>query len=389
MQRFRTWSRALVRVVLGCSAFATLGCGVAFDPPTEIKSLRVFGVQKDLPYARPGETVSLTLSWHDGSPKVDPAHPEKRTVRLAWFGPCVNPPFDSYASCGQAIERQQSNCREGEDVCDPAVNPDTSDDLVTGVGPKFELTVPNRSDTLHGNQDPKQPPYGLVYVFFAACAGELGPSQDPTFPAGCYAKDDTSFENPLGSDDFVAGYTAIYVFGDDYRNENPVINGFVVNGKYDEEDVCIGDSCLGTCTDDGCVNRPPDVDWNDRDAVNGYCEKHPTYCIPTCADDGDPLECPGYDVHPGVDTAASSEPDQITNENYGHSYVEQMWIDYYSTRGALKSPTKLLQDATAGWNGGYGTEFYAPDTAGPVQLWAAVHDNRGGVAWAGITLVVR
>ena len=377
------------RCLLGGAALLALGCGAEFDSPAEIKSLRVFGVQKDLPYARPGETVSLTLSWHDGSPKVDPKDPAKRRVNLAWFGPCVNPAFDSYASCGEAIQRQQSNCREGEDVCDPAVNPDTSDDLVTGSGPKFEVTVPNRSDTLHGNQDPKQPPYGLVYVFFAACAGELGPSQDPAFPAGCYAKDDTSFQHPLGSDDFVAGYTAIYVFGDDYRNQNPVIKGFVVKGKYSEKDLCIGRSCLGKCTDAGCVNRPADVDWNDEVAVNQYCADHPTYCVPPCADDGDPLECPGYDVHPGVDKEASSEPDQITQEVYGRDYVEQMWIDYYSTRGGFKAPTKLLQDASAGWNSGYGTEFYAPDTKGPVQVWAAVHDNRGGVEWAGITLIVR
>jgi hypothetical protein len=66
-----------------------------------------------------------------------------------------------------------------------------------------------------------------------------------------------------------------------------------------------------------------------------------------------------------------------------------MWIDYYSTRGGLKSATRLLHDATSGWSNAYGTVFYAPDTPGPVELWAAVHDNRGGVAWAGTTLVVR
>jgi hypothetical protein len=346
-------------------------------------------VEKDLPYARPGETVSLTLSWHDGSPQAALPEPEQRRVHLAWFGPCVNPPFDSYAACGQALERQRSNCKEGEGVCDPDVNPDTSDDFVTGEGPKFQVTVPDRSDTLHANQDPKQPPYGLVYVFFAACAGELGPSQDPTFPASCYAKDDTAFQHPLGSEDFVAGYTAIYVFGDEYRNQNPVIAGFAVNGLVAEDAVCIGDSCLGTCDDDGCVNRPSAVDFGDPTAVSYYCEMHPTLCIPTCSDDGDPLKCPGYGVHPTVYRDPNSEPDQITNESYGHAYVEQMWIDYYSTRGGLKSATRLLQDATSGWNDAYGTVFYAPDTPGPVELWAAVHDNRGGVAWAGTTLVVR
>ena len=71
MSTTRFWSGALRPLLCG-AALGVFGCGAEFDPPTEIKSLRVFGVQKDLPYARPGETVSLTLSWHDGSPKVRP-----------------------------------------------------------------------------------------------------------------------------------------------------------------------------------------------------------------------------------------------------------------------------------------------------------------------------
>jgi hypothetical protein len=138
-----------------------------------------------------------------------------------------------------------------------------------------------------------------------------------------------------------------------------------------------------------CHNQLPIVDDSDPAAVAEYCDVNPSWCVPACPDDGDPVECPEYDVHPSMDRAQNSEPDQITNENYGHDYGEQMWIDYYSSRGAMKSPTKLLNDATSGWNSGYGTSFFAPKQTGAVQVWAAVHDNRGGVAWAGTTLIVR
>ena len=40
-------------------ALAALGCGPEFDPSNEIKTLRVMGVQKDRPYAQPGDEVSL------------------------------------------------------------------------------------------------------------------------------------------------------------------------------------------------------------------------------------------------------------------------------------------------------------------------------------------
>jgi len=378
-------ARTLLPLLL--SAGALLGCGAEFDPPTEVKSLRILGVQKDKPYAQRGETVSFTMLWHDGSPQVDPADPAKRALEIGWFGPCINPPYDSYAACGQALQIQSTN-------------DDPSDDLVTGKGATFQIQVPDRDDLLHPNQDPKQPPYAVIYVFFAACAGKLGPSTDPSFPAGCYAASDTSFTTPLGADDFVAGFSAVYVFEAerDYRNTNPVIGGFVVQGLYENNPaiVCDGDACLGSCDDTGepgnagpCHNRPPLVDDTDAEAVAAYCTAYPKYCVPACADDGDPIECPGYDVHPSMDRALNSEPDQITNENYGHSYGEQMWIDYYSSRGAMGSATKLLNDATAGWNSGYGTNFYAPSKKGAVSVWAAVHDNRGGVSWAGTTLIVR
>jgi hypothetical protein len=43
------------------------GCGPEFDRQSELKSFRVLAVQKDHPYARPGERVRLTMLDHDGA----------------------------------------------------------------------------------------------------------------------------------------------------------------------------------------------------------------------------------------------------------------------------------------------------------------------------------
>jgi hypothetical protein len=53
-----------------------------------------------------------------------------------------------------------------------------------------------------------------------------------------------------------------------------------------------------------------------------------------------------------------------------------------STRVAVR----LLNDATTGWNDNYGTDFYASKDPKVSRVWALVHDNRGGVAWVGISL---
>jgi len=64
-------SLSLVALVLLSSLSA--GCGPDFDPPSELHSLRILGVQKDVPYAQPGDTVNLQMLWQDASPLAGPA----------------------------------------------------------------------------------------------------------------------------------------------------------------------------------------------------------------------------------------------------------------------------------------------------------------------------
>lgn len=317
-----------------------LGCGAEFDPPSELKTLRVLAAQKSAPYAKPGEDVEMRMLWHDGSPKAP------RPVEVAWFAGCYNPPGDLYAGCFQQFAE-----------AGPPSGPGLPPGIQVGFGDRFTFTMP--ADVISSRpppSDPKTAPYGLAYLFFAACAGHLDqpPEGSEGFPVACYGPGGEL----LGADDFVAGYSAVYAY-ESYRNENAIVTGFRVEGQ-DTAGSCIGDACLDT---------PPSPTLD--------CASVP--CVDACSDDGGE-DCPDIGIQPLVDPA-SAELDQISLDAYGKSYGEQMWIRYYVTAGSVKSDVRLLNDAQKGWNADYGTAFRAPSKPGPVSIWAVVHDNRGGVGW--------
>lgn len=330
-------------LLVSCFALALAGCGAQFDPPSELKTLRVLAVQKDEPYAKPGDTVNLSMLWYDGSRKAP------RPVQVAWFAGCFDPLGDLYQGCFASFAG-----------FDPSKN-ELPPDLTVGSGNRFTFSMPDNVITRKPPPaDPRQPAYGLAYVFFAACAGTIGPAPRggaQAFPLAC--RDDSG--KLLGGDDFVAGYSAVYAF-DKYTNQNPIIatDKFQVGGK-EYAPSCVGDACIDT----------PIPDTLD-------CNTAP--CIRACNADGT-KDCPDIHVRPFVDRA-SAEVDQVSVDAYGQTFQEQMWIDYYVSRGGLKSEVRLLNDATAGWNDDYGTEFHAPKKPGIVTIFAVVHDNRGGVNWA-------
>jgi hypothetical protein len=337
-----------------------LGCGPNFDPPAQLRALRVLGVQKDIPYAQIGDTVHLQMLWEDASPKAG------RPVQIAWSGPCFDPAGDLYYSCFTA-------------PTDPAQS-SPLDGLATGDTTSFTMP-PNYVDGT-GKERPiirtatseNNAPYGVVFVFFAACAGQLVPipTTDATaFPLGC--QDDAG--KLLGADDFVAGYTSIYAFGQ-YSNDNPVIGGFEFNGQpVDPSAMCLGDACRDLA--EAAAPDPDSIDCGDP--------MQAPRCVPTCSDDGK-SPCHGYAIRPTLDQAQNQEQDSVSAKQLGRNVGEQMWIDYYTDGGGFKSSVRLLNDATNGWNSDYGTEFYASKTAKISRVWALVHDNRGGVAWAGISV---
>jgi hypothetical protein len=360
-------------LLLGCAAFLTLGCGAQFDAPSEVLGLRVLGVQKSEPYSQPDRDVELSLLYHDGASPDDTTddtfdESPPRRIAIAWLTGCWNPPGDSYAGCfaqfaaggleGVALERGN------------------------------RVTVRTKPAPIQPRPAPN-PDYDLGYVFFAVCAGAI--TLDTSGAEGLPLRCRDSSKRDLGAKDFVVGYSSIYVFADgrngtSYGNQNPEVTGFLLQGEPLAEGAsCVGDACLADCSNPmGCVQT--DVVEAENCGEQGMPPCLPR--LPRCKEDGDPIECPGYDIRPFYDVSKPAELDQVSNDTYGRSNTEQMWINYYTTRGAVKSSARLLNDATKQYNVEFGTEFYAPSTPGPVRVWAVVHDNRGGMSWSGATFYI-
>jgi hypothetical protein len=338
MSRAHALAHTAVALALGAGA---LGCGAELDPQSELSTLRVLAVQKDKPYASPGDTVNMTMLFHDASDEAG------RRIEIGWFSGCVNPPGDLYQGCfGGAIDPSALKVVQG-------------DALTT-----FSFPIPANIIEVRPPAPGNQPRYGLAIVFFAACAGTL--SFDFTtrgFPILCL----NEAGRPLGSDDFVAGYSTVYVF-DGFENQNPLVTGISFRGTEAGEDhMCLGEEC--TLPADPPTDFPPEL------------------TVPACPDDGDPVLCQEYPLKPIVDRA-TAELDSVTAAAYGHNYTEQVWASYFTTGGGFRSDTRLLNDATRGWNDDYGADFFAPKDPGPVRLFATVRDNRGGVAWVGLDINV-
>jgi hypothetical protein len=372
------------RAVLSALAVLSAGCAPEFDKVSEIETLRVLAVQKDKPYAKSGDEVTLSILWRDGQTENAPP----RSVQLWWNKGCYNPDGDLFFSCFAPGTLTLEFLAPEKEQCGPPLDPPPEEPL----GPcdnKLTFTLPDTLGQRPQVSDPTQPPYGLAYVFFAVCAGRLDFVQQAEardFPIGCFDANN----NRLGPDDFVAGYTSIYAYdgelnGRPITNGNPPLSGFIFKGKPASElQRCLGDECLSipeTWSNLHCEDASDPTPGDGSLAVP---------CVAPCEDDGDE-SCPSHEFRPEIVGSLSSYPekDLISNATRGRDITEQMWINYYAERGGVKSEVRLLNDAFAGVNEDFGTEFWAPKEEGPTVIWAVVHDNRGGMSWVGMPILVK
>ena len=178
-----------------------------FERFSNVETVRVMAVRKDPAFARPGQSVELSMLWHDGRAAGE-------AVQLAWISGCVNPDGDLFYQCFAELGDALAGVG---DASDPRV----------GLGESFTLPIP--SDIISSRPpppDPNQPPYGTSFVFFAACGGTLGPAPSGDIPIGCFNAGGVQ----LGADDFMIGYTTSFAY-DALSNALPRVTGFRIAGR--------------------------------------------------------------------------------------------------------------------------------------------------------------
>jgi hypothetical protein len=363
---FSPKTRGGVAALLGLAA--TLGCGVDFDPASKVNTLRVLAVQKDKPYVRPGDSVTLQLLWHAPSFVDGAGVPE-----VAWLASCENPPGDLYERCFE-----QFQALTPEQVMEGLSLPVAG---ATAANDRFTFTT--SSDLITSRPPPKDPeltPYGISYVFFAVCAGRLSVAFGESFPLLCYEERDGNDgfgagDQRLGPESFVVGYSAVFAY-ERVSNGNPALTGIEFNGGafaaapgagatvLPARDLCVGDGCSAPAAQDAAAS----------------CASALT--LETC--DG----CGKVGLKPTIDRS-SAEPDAVASTLSGSNLTEQMWVNYYASIGEVDDDVRLLNDAGRGWAETYGTQYSPGAEPGVGYLWAVAHDNRGGAQWLRLRLCVR
>ena len=352
-RRSRTLFRSLS--LLGVAAIGALAgagsCAAPFDSAGLVSSLRILSVDINRPdtstddegdfiggsFARAGDTVTFTMNIFDGRDTGGDFVP----LQILWLGGCFNPPGNQYYGCYEQLgELFQS------------ISPDNLPPEV-GFGPVFDLTLP--ADIVTNVPEPSTGArVGTAYVFFMACAGQIGPvDQDGdtaagSFPVGCFDADGRQ----LGPEAFVPGYTQVYAFEDERENQNPKVAGL----KWDDTTLAADE----TPTAPAC-----DVSVEDRKQMG-------------CAATDEFTECTTIELD--IDVSADvAEVDPGALDAEGNELREVVWVSYFATAGDFESETKLVSDAKKGLQGdARKTKWVPPPDPGLYEIWAVTRDNRGG-----------
>lgn len=352
----RTIVRGLAVAAAGV-VVAALGvaCGGAgFDPKSKVDSVRLFAARADKPYAKPGETVSLEVLAFDGRPS--PTRPMRH-----YFLPfvCLNPPADQYFGCflpgvlaspDGGVSSRDGGAGAGGQGASGALLADVPDgtDLtpVLVQGTRFSYKVPD-SAVIARRESPDEP-YGLTIVFTVACAGRVvfkrpDIATRQQVPLACVDEDGKS----LPPSEYVIGIHRLYVY-DKKTNENPVLEGLTLDGKPI-------DPAAGITIDRCTLSKRTDCPELKVDAI-----------VPESS----------WQLQEGVKAADGSEA------------REQIWVDYYLTHGEIEG-ARLIYDIAKGRVPESGAKLTAPVAPGLGTLFAILHDNRGGVAWKYVPVVVK
>jgi hypothetical protein len=360
---------------LALSLAALASCGNAFEPASSIQSLRIIAVRNEAPYTAAGETASLSMLYFDGSKRAfDAQGNRKRTPQILWLGGCFNPPGDLYFGCFPVLAQLFASLGQapgagaaGAPAGPPPAAPGGLNPLdYISLSPTFKMKIP---EDIISRRPPEEvaaaeaqgnKPYGLSYVFFAICGGEIRPVTDAAngLPLGCFDKETNE---RLGDDDFVVGYTPIYTFNG-ISNKNPILDGVQFEGTASMNQPCAAGCAQGT-----------------RCGSQGVCIP----VVPHCAE-RKVADCPTYKIKPLLTREKNIEKDEAAPPFDGRTPDEVIWATFYASDGTLDNDTALINDANKGWafDDSDGAKWSAPNApAGESRIWVVVRDNRGGTVW--------
>lgn len=351
------WQRAIT----GLCACLFLSCAEEFAPPSEVTSLRVLAVAPEPASGVPGEEVELSMLLHDGRVRGAARGEEPPPAQVVWIAGCHNPPSRQFFGCYELFERLASEFADSEDEL-PPVAPVPG---LLGFGDKFAFTVP--SDILESAPRLETDPihFGVSYVFFAACAGELRlvPRARGGLPLGCFDRDSGA---ELGAQDYVEGFTTVFTY-EGATNRSPSIDALRFAGTELPERAC-----------------EQDADCDELDAVgfSRFACGTGQRCVPVvkrCNPDRED-RCPEFEVFPIIDPE-SIEPDPGAADD-GLIPGEIVWLNFYADAGRFSSDTRLVNDRETGFVHNHGSRWRPLSSqAGSVQLFTTLHDNRGGASW--------
>jgi hypothetical protein len=350
--RARRWLLLLALVALLAPS-----CAPGFLEPSQVVALRILAVTIDKPYANPGDQVTMRMTVTDGNGALEGAR-QPRELSILWLSGCINPEGDQYFLCIEQLAETLAPFAQGGFPPEDVVKLDkaTIDEDGVGDAHDFTFTVPN--DIVSSRPKPDVGPhYGIEYIFFAACAGNIVPApltfsggEVPDLPLDCISAEGEA----LGADGFVIGYTQLYVFADGRDNENPVTTGITLGGQPIASDVA----------DAPTVNRCP-VSFDDRRVAG-------------CGSDSQALDdCDKYVLKVQV-PADVAEVDPDGSDIEGEPIDETVWVSYFVEGGDVSTSTALVNDATTGLLDTFDTEWTPPAEPGLYRVWAVVRDQRGG-----------
>lgn len=329
-----------------------ISCTPGFDAVSKINTLRILAVEVDKPYAVPGDTVRFSLT------AVDALGDSPRGMQVVWIGGCFNPQGDQYFLCFEQLAEQLQSIMGGGGT--PPSSEFFKGDFISseqsGVprASTFDLVIPDDIVTSRPRPD-TGPYYGISYVFFAACAGTLRPTElqslggeVPEFPLECI--DDNG--QKLGSDSFVIGYTQVYAFEDGRLNASPPIDGLTLDG-----------AAMPDGQGDDIVTVPSCPATSEARRTAG-CGEDPV------------ADCTKFTLNAIIADVAEDDPGAFGGD--GQQLRETIWVTYFSDGGDLAPAIKLVSDATLGYRPDFTTEWTPPDEPGVYSIWAVVRDQRGG-----------